>query len=235
MAKRIDLAGMTFGRLKVLEAAPDHICPSGKRESMWKCQCQCKKKTIRIVRTSDLRNGHTLSCGCLSWEHRKRGNEYRLLDGTVYVKLPNTDEEMLCDAEDWEILKQYSWSLKAEDSYVRARVEGKNCDFHRCVMKESSRKKYVDHINGNKLDNRKCNLRYVTTKQSNMNLGIRKNSSTGVKGVSYDKRLRRYEAYIHDEKKISLGRFDSLEEAKKVREEAEKVLYGQYSSVLSRK
>lgn len=235
MTKRIDLTGMTFGKLKVIEVAPDHICPSGKRESMWRCQCQCKKKTIRIVRTADLRGGHTLSCGCLSWEHRKRGNEYYCVGDTVYVKLSNTDEEMLCDVEDWEILKKYSWSLKSSDSYARARIEDKNCDFHRCVMRDASRQKYVDHINGNKLDNRKANLRYVTTKQSNMNLGTRKNSTTGVKGVSYDKKMRRYEAYIHDGKKIGLGRFDSLEEAKKAREEAEESLYGEYSSVLSRK
>ena len=83
----------------------------------------------------------------------------------------------------------------------------------------------VDHINHNTLDNRKDNLR-VTTNSNNLRNGtIRTNNKTGVKGVSYCKERKKYVASIKvNYKTINLGRFDTLEEAKKKREEAE-ILY----------
>lgn len=41
----------------------------------------------------------------------------------------------------------------------------------------------IDHKNGNRLDNRKCNLRFCTTGQNSMNKGKQKNNKSGYKGV----------------------------------------------------
>jgi len=54
-----DLVGQRFGRLLVLEEAPN----LKKKISRWLCQCDCGNQTF--VRTGTLRNGHTKSCGCL--------------------------------------------------------------------------------------------------------------------------------------------------------------------------
>ena len=66
-----DLIGQVFGRLLVLERAPDHIQPSGQRKVMWRCQCSCENKTICDVAGYNLKGHHTTSCGCLTSEHTK--------------------------------------------------------------------------------------------------------------------------------------------------------------------
>ena len=62
---RIDLTGQVFGRLVALE----YIKP-GK----WKCQCSCEKQTIKIIDGRNLREGKTLSCGCLQKERTSQAN-----------------------------------------------------------------------------------------------------------------------------------------------------------------
>ena len=57
----IDLTGERFGRLVALE----RVARKGK-PSQWICECDCGNK--KTVRTSDLRSGHTQSCGCLHKE-----------------------------------------------------------------------------------------------------------------------------------------------------------------------
>lgn len=61
--KKLNLIGHVYNRLLVLESAP---CIGGR--SAWKCICDCKN--IKIVKTEELRNGDTKSCGCLNDEQR---------------------------------------------------------------------------------------------------------------------------------------------------------------------
>ena len=71
---------------------------------------------------------------------------------------------------------------------------------------------HVDHLNGDKLDNRLCNLRICTAKQNQENSRIPKHSTTRLKGVS--RSGTRFRAAIcHDRKQIHLGCFSSAEEA----------------------
>jgi hypothetical protein len=79
----------------------------------------------------------------------------------------------------------------------------------------------IDHINGDGLDNRICNLRDVTHAENGRNLKLKKNNTTGVCGVSFQ--ANRYKAEIWFEgKKYHLGRFINLEDAALARAEAEK-------------
>lgn len=61
MAKAINLVGRRFGRLTVRERVT-----SPKAQAQWRCVCDCGKETV--VRSQDLRNGHTKSCGCYGLE-----------------------------------------------------------------------------------------------------------------------------------------------------------------------
>lgn len=82
----------------------------------------------------------------------------------------------------------------------------------------------IDHINGNRSDNRIANLRLASNKQNAENRGVRSDNTSGYRGVSFDKKSGMYEASIrHNGKKVCLGFFEKAEEAalkaKKAREQ----------------
>lgn len=62
-----------------------------------------------------------------------------------------------------------------------------------CILHDG---KIVDHINGNTLDNRKCNLRFVTPTQSQWNQHCHKDSRTGLKGVTWDNQRNKWKASL---------------------------------------
>lgn len=80
----------------------------------------------------------------------------------------------------------------------------------------------IDHINGVRHDNRIANLRLATHAQNMQNTALRKDSTSGVKGVHFRKDTGKYSAQITvDGKAIFLGCFDSLEAARNARLRAE--------------
>lgn len=71
----------------------------------------------------------------------------------------------------------------------------------------------IDHINGDRSDNRLCNLREATRSQNLMNT-VRRKNKTGFKGVSYHSLSGRYSAAVYvNKKKVSLGYYRTAEEA----------------------
>lgn len=101
---------------------------------------------------------------------------------------------------------------------------------HRAIMKAKPGE-YVDHINGNKLDNRLNNLRLCTQAQNMANAKMRPDCSSGATGVSWDQRRLKWRAQISaNGKALVLGRFDTFDEAVKVRQEAEIKYHGKYSA-----
>lgn len=80
----------------------------------------------------------------------------------------------------------------------------------------------IDHINGNRSDNRICNLRVVNAQQNGANKAIVPSNVSGMMGVHFDKRTKTWLAHITINKKTkNLGRYASFEEACAVRKAAE--------------
>lgn len=91
-------------------------------------------------------------------------------------------------------------------------------------------KDQIDHINGVKTDNRICNLREATNSQNGKNLGLSKANKSGVKGVSFETYTQRWKASIKVENKtISLGRFNSIENAAIARKLAEQHYFKEWN------
>lgn len=88
----------------------------------------------------------------------------------------------------------------------------------------------VDHINHDKQDNRWCNLREVTHSSNGKNLSLKKNNTSGITGVVWNKERKKWQAQIAPNgKMITLGRFENLEDAIDARKKAE-LKYGFHSN-----
>ncbi|QHF03322.1 HNH endonuclease [Pseudomonas asturiensis] len=89
----------------------------------------------------------------------------------------------------------------------------------------------LDHINGIKTDNRIENLRPATRANNMCNIGVRKNSKTGVKGVSWDAQHGKFRAQImHGGKKHNIGRFDTAEAASAAYAQKARSLHGSFAN-----
>lgn len=130
----------------------------------------------------------------------------------------------IVDDEDFEFLNQWKWHISARGYAVR-KPNNKNIFMHR-LLNKTPLNMQTDHINNNKLDNRKCNLRTVTNQQNHFNMLAQKNSKSGIRGVSWSEERKKWVAQIIiNNKAIGLGRFTDKNEAIKVRNLAEKKYY----------
>lgn len=143
------------------------------------------------------------------------------------VCFDSNGKPFLVDSEVVEIIAKRKWCRNK--GYPCANVGGKVLHLHDCVMALKYENKpdnvYVDHINRDKSDNRTINLRFLSPKDSALNMPLRKNNTTGAKGVSRTKEGR-YRAYITvNSKQKSLGQYDTIEEAIEARRKGE-AIYG---------
>lgn len=230
MPKKIELTGKRFGRLVVTGFAG----MDSRGEATWKCKCDCggeKTTTGYLLRTMG-----TKSCGCIHAETmtriKKKFNEYSEVDGHIEVKLMNCDEIMLCDIDDWETLKKHCWhkmSIGYAATNIKTNKANKVLVFHQIVI-DAERGMQRDHINRNKLDNRKSNLRVVTPLDNVLNRGLNKNNKSGHKGVYFRERDNKWVAQIMSNRKCHpLGSFKNIGDAIAERAKAEKLYHGKAS------
>ncbi|AYH33246.1 HNH endonuclease [Pectobacterium parmentieri] len=103
------------------------------------------------------------------------------------------------------------------NGYCRIKINGRLYQAHRIawvMIHGETPPKEIDHINGNKLDNRACNLRAATRAGNCQNTSIRKDNSSGARGVSWNKRNKRWRARCNfNNKEHLIGNFTSKEEA----------------------
>ncbi|MGJ0580565.1 HNH endonuclease [Xenorhabdus bovienii] len=103
--------------------------------------------------------------------------------------------------------------------YIRIMINGKNYAAHRLAWIYEygySPDNFIDHINGDKKDNRIVNLREATPYQNMHNLKTPKTNKSGIKGVYWHKRDNKWAVQIQiNGKKISLGYFRCINDAKK--------------------
>ena len=154
----------------------------------------------------------------------------------LYDVYGNIIEKTIIDIEDIQLVSKYKWSYHHK-GYVTTKDKEtrKEIRLHNLIMGVCDNKILVDHINHNDkknrgLDNRKCNLRLVTRSQNGQNSMTSIRNTSGVKGVSWNKKNQKWKAYISVNKlKIELGWFENKNDAIKARKEAEIKYYGEYN------
>ena len=155
-------------------------------------------------------------------------NRYEFLDDCVCI-IDNRGNKTFVDLYDYEKLKSFYCLLDKHSGYFVLVEQGVKQYLHRFIFGDSLLKSdIIDHIDRDKCNNRKSNLRVVNSSQSVMNRGLRKDNKLKCRGVRF--RNGKYEARIsRNGSRVLLGRFTTLAEAKLCRLEAEKIYFGEYA------
>lgn len=239
MGKLIDLTGQKFGRLTVMKRADDKIYKDGTHRSQWICKCCCGNTSDVIVLDKLLKNGKTQSCGCLKSESvaqfnkttKSKRNKYDII-GDIVVMYTSKGEQFFIDKEDLPKVRDLCWYIDAGGYVVSTSTTLKDgIKLHRLIT-DAPDNMLVDHIGGSEwlFDNRKCNLRLVTSSQNQMNRKLSSHNTSGYHGVTWDKQCGKWRASITINKVyISLGLFDNIDECVEARKKAEKEYFGEFA------
>lgn len=137
----------------------------------------------------------------------------------------------IIDDEDYKIFSKFKWCVS--NGYAVRRVGGrknqKTLLLHREIMKTAGAMD-TDHINGDKLDNRRSNLRVVTRSQNMANVPKRVNNKSGYKGVSWKESHKMWRSTIKvNGKSVHLGYSDNKVDASKLYNIGAIKYFGEYA------
>lgn len=206
---------------------------------------KCRCGLICSKRYSAVKLGYLKTCGKIDcqWrekvaeETRRKKNNYDLTHeyGIGYT---SNGKEFYFDLEDYDKIKEYTWYMDSK-GYIRTNMYNRNTNkrdymfMHDFIMGlEHNMVTNADHIGGycTVNDNRKSNLRVATNSENNINQRVRKDNTSGIKGVNWDDKKQKWISRISvNKKRIYLGAFDDIEEAIKIRKEYENKYHNEYS------
>ncbi len=155
-----------------------------------------------------------------------------LQNDTVWIFLTK-DKVAIIDRCDSAIVAS-NWSATKSPTnktyYAEGSVSGVRTKMHQYVARRMGIRARPDHINGDGLDNRRCNLRPATRSQNGINRDRQTNNTSGYKGIHWFGRTRKWMAYIGlNGKNVHLGYFSNLADAVAAREKAESELHGEFA------
>jgi hypothetical protein len=211
--RKLNLIGKRFGRLVVKD----------KSNIGWLCLCDCGQQTV-IKRSYNLQSRNTTSCGCLKHNFSQPPT---ILEDRIILYSNKDQIPFFIDVADYESVSRYSWRI---DNYPITNIRinekdycigYKNLRLHEFLLGKAPDKFWWDHINRNKLDNRRNNIRLSTPSENIRNTDLRKNNTSGVRGVY--RSGNGWVAKISDKPNhiLELGYFSTFDEAIAVRRNAE--------------
>ena len=136
---------------------------------------------------------------------------------------------------DYKYLNQFKWYYdKGYAIRGSPRVNGKRhtIRMHRVILERMGHIDFKDsdHINQDRLDNRRSNLRPATRNQNRHNQGKYRNNASGFKGVCWHKHIKKWAAYIRvGGKRIHLGYYTNKLEAAEAYNEAARKYHGEFA------
>lgn len=137
-----------------------------------------------------------------------------------------TGEFAIVDKEDYDELSKFKWSL-TKNGYTQARINGKMTKMHTHLKGKAPKGFVIDHINRNKLDNRRSNLEFRTFSENAQNKDKAPNTTSSYYGVHWDKIRNKWVASISYQKDSkNLGYFENEIDAAKKYDTAAFVLHG---------
>lgn len=121
---------------------------------------------------------------------------------------------------------------KAHKGYTKIGFNGHEYPAHRLIwwlVYGALPTRFIDHVNGDRSDNRLCNLRLATDAENKRNVGIRAHNTSGFKGVTWDKDNRKWLAHATlNGKGYHLGRYTTAENAARAYRDFAKKNHGDF-------
>lgn len=222
--RNVCLVGRKQGKLKV-EAAV------GKRKGRVTCLCSCGKSKELYI--NDFLSGAYKSCGahgCVEHSAIPRKPPNTIITDLHNSKILFDDGAVaIIDTEDVCKISGKRWRIN--EGYVhRSTAYGER--LHRYLLDLSTDDAFVDHIDGDPLNNKKTNLRLCTHQQNCRNAGLSSRNTSGFKGVSQvGKKFRAY--IVINGKQKSLGHYTTAEEAATAYNIASEKYFGEFARLNS--
>lgn len=127
------------------------------------------------------------------------------------VRLLISDSMIIIDREDYDIIKYYKCYINNHSGYVNLTIDDKTKKLHRIIMKITDPKIYIDHIDNNKLNNSKSNLRISNAKKNAQNKSKAKNTTSQYFGLQYSKIHKKWLGKIIKNNKAIFTAYDTDE------------------------
>ena len=201
--KKLDLTGQRYGKLTVLRPA-ENIG----RKTAWVCRCDCGRETV--VRTSHLRTGKTRTCGC----QRTRGEQELSFMGTSFEEKRSLRKRLDLTGQRFGKLNV----LRPAENIGKLTTWVCRCD---CGQETVAR---TDQLRSGFI--RACDRESGACMAMLQRETARKNNTSGVPGVEWVSRDRRWKATICvKRRRYYLGAYNNFEDAVRARKQAEETLH----------
>jgi len=149
-------------------------------------------------------------------------NQIIILEDFIEIIIFHKDKKYtaIVSMDKLELIKNHKW--RVYKNYVLTTINNKNIYLHRLLLNIVDPNVKVDHINHNGLDNLNENIRVCTQRENLMNTSKRKENTSTVIGVVWDKERNKWRSQMRINGKVTnLGRYDKFKDAVKIRLEAE--------------
>ena len=164
----------------------------------------------------------------------------RIEGNVAYVPLTRGYEAVI-DAADAALVSGRNWCAKPTfhkdgrvrsvyaQTFVTKNGKGTSAYIHQIILAADAGS-LVDHVDGNGLNNRRCNLRFASLSENQHNRYVNTNSRSGVKGVYWERRNRKWRAIFRAHgRKICVGYFQTITDAKAAIIAARIAYHGQFA------
>lgn len=136
----------------------------------------------------------------------------------------------IVDLSDLPLVEPIAWTLGTNGYAVgRPAGHGGAIAMHRLIMHGVEKGGVTDHASGDKLDNRRSNLRECTPKQNARNTRMSKNNTSGAKGVRATENGKWQARITVDRKEIHIGNYATIEEASAAYDAAALMMHGEFA------